>query len=65
MHDDCVDLAYLAKKAEEDSYQAHVGIISLDPDKMVARKLNRLDTEQSIQAYGVESIKELKYSPFG
>jgi len=64
MHDDCVDLAYLAKKSEEESYQAHVGIISLDPDKMIARRLNRLDTEQCIQVYGIESIKELKYSPF-
>jgi hypothetical protein len=64
MHDDCIDLAYLAKKSEEESYQAHVGIISLDPDKMVVRRLNRLDAQQYIQVYGIESIRELKYSPF-
>jgi hypothetical protein len=64
MHDDCVDLAYLAKKSEEESYQAHVGIISLDPDKMVERRLNRLGTQKCIQGYGIESIKELKHSPF-
>ncbi len=64
MHDDCVDLAYLAKEAQEESYQAHIGIISLDPDKMVARNIRRLTGEQCIQVYGVESIKELKYSPF-
>ena len=64
MHDDCVDLAYLVKESKEESYQAHVGIISLDPDKMVARNIRRLDVEQCIQVYGVESIKQLKYSPF-
>jgi hypothetical protein len=64
MHDDCIDLAYLAKKSEKESYQAHVGIISFDPDKMVERRLNRLDALQCIQVYGLESIKELKYSPF-
>lgn len=64
MHDDCVDLAYLVREAQKESYQAHVGIISLDPDKMVARNIRRLNGEQCIQVYGIESIKELKYSPF-
>lgn len=64
MYDDCIDLAYLEKGSKEESCQAHVGTISLDPDKMVVRNIRRLDAEQCIQVYGVESIKDPKYSPF-
>lgn len=64
MHDDCIDLQYLYKAARKEDYQAHIGVISLDTSKMVTRRLKRLGSDPCIQAYGVDILSELRYSPF-
>lgn len=69
--DDCIDLAYLLKAAEEDDYRANAGVVSFDSDKTVRRRLNKLQsvmehvpTSKDIKAYGLESIELLQRSPF-
>lgn len=64
MNDDCSDLEYLYIRAEEEEYQAHVGVISLDPSKMVIRRLEHLSAASCIQAYGVDMLGELRNAPF-
>lgn len=64
MNDDCIDLKYLYEAAEDEYYQAHVGIISLDPTKMIIRRLRYLCANSCIQAYGVDMLGELRNSPF-
>lgn len=69
--DDCIDLAYLIKEAQETNYSANVGVISFDNDRLVRRRLNQhqvviqhLTTVQSIKVYGLESLEKLRNSPF-
>jgi hypothetical protein len=61
---DCLDLAYLHQVAETEDYQAQVGVISLDPSRAVEKRLRWLHADPCIQAYGVETLNELEYSPF-
>lgn len=61
---DCLDLTYLHQVATTEDYQAQVGVISLDPSKLVERCLKRLHAASCIQAYGVDTLYELEYSPF-
>jgi hypothetical protein len=69
--EDCVDLAYLIKAAQEEGYHANVGVISFDSDRDVARRLKyfqpvleHLPSSKNIRVYGLESIELLQYSPF-
>ncbi|MEO7022248.1 MAG: hypothetical protein ABI234_19020 [Ktedonobacteraceae bacterium] len=64
MNDDRIDLEYLYKAALEENYQAHVGVISLDPTKMVLKRLRHLGADDCVQAYGVDMLRDLHYSPF-
>ena len=64
MHDDCVDLEQLYHVAHEEQYQAHVGIISLDPGRLIDRRLDHLHADHCIQAYGADMLHVLRYSPF-
>jgi hypothetical protein len=61
---DCVDLAYLYRNALEEDYQAQVGVISLDPSRLVERRLRQLSAALCIHAFGVDALDELQYSPF-
>lgn len=69
--DDCIDLAYLIKEAQEINYSANVGVISFDIDRLVRRRLYKLQsviqhlpTVQSIKIYGLESLEKLRSTPF-
>jgi hypothetical protein len=61
---DCVDLEYLHKAGIKENYQVNVGIISFDASSTIKRRLNKLQAAPCIQAYGVETLNELEYSPF-
>ncbi len=61
---DCTDLAYLANAATERDYNAHVGIISFDNDRLVRIRLDHLEASNSIHIYGLESIERLRNDPF-
>jgi len=63
-HHDCIDLAYLYRRALEEDYQAQVGVVSLDPSRLVERRLRRLSAALCIHAFGVDALDELQYSPF-
>lgn len=63
-HHDCVDLAYLYRTALEEDYQAQVGVISLDPGRLVEVRLKRLNAALCIHAFGTDVLDELQYSPF-
>ncbi len=69
--DDCIDLAYLIKAAQENDYLANVGVISFDSDNIVKRQLKHLQptfmhlpSAKGIKVYGLESIETLQNSPF-
>ena len=63
-HHDCVDLTYLYRGALEEEFQVQVGVISLDPGKMVAKRLKWLTAAPCVLAYGVDGLDELQYCPF-
>lgn len=58
------DLEFLYNAAKEEDYQVQVGVISLDPSKLVERRLGWLNAAPCIQSYGVDVLGELQYSPF-
>jgi hypothetical protein len=64
MHDDCVDLEYLVDESERYGYTANIGVISFDHDRIVERRLEKLQTLKFIKAYGLESLHDLQDSPF-
>ena len=61
---DLLDLEYLYCAATEEDYQAQVGIISFDTSKRVERRLRAFNAALCIQAYGIDVLNELQYSPF-
>ena len=61
---DRLDLEYLHRAATEEDYLVQVGAISLDPSKLVEKRLRRLDASRCIVAFGVDVLNELQYSPF-
>ena len=61
---DCLDLAYLHQVAGTEDYQTQVGVILLDPSRAVEKRLRWLHAAPCIQAYGVDTLNELEYSPF-
>ena len=58
------DLRDLYDAASKEEYQAQVGIISLDTNKAVERRLRWLQADPCIQAFGIDTLDELRYSPF-
>lgn len=64
MRDDCTDLIYLANATNQRGYHANVGVISFDTDRLISRKLERLEASPLIKVYGLESIWKLQDSPF-
>jgi hypothetical protein len=69
--DDCIDLAFLLKSAQEAGYRANVGVVSFDSDRTVKRRLRHLQaviehlaSVRSIKAYGLESVELLRNDPF-
>jgi hypothetical protein len=64
MNHNRLDLEYVHRIALEEDYQAQVGVISLDPSRLVEQRLKWLDAADCIQAYGVDVLNELQSSPF-
>jgi hypothetical protein len=64
MNDHCTDMEYLYKTAQEEQYQAHVGMISLDPSNIIIKRLRQFAAHSCIQVYGVDMLGDLRYSPF-
>lgn len=61
---DRMDLEYVYNAAGKEDYAAHVGVISFDTSSMVIRRLDDLDAANCIQAYGLDALSDLQYSPF-
>lgn len=61
---DRLDLEYLHRVATEEDYRVQVGVISLDPSKLIEKRLRRLNASSCVQAFGVDVLRELQYSPF-
>jgi hypothetical protein len=59
-----IDLAWIYQEAEREDYLAHVGVISFDNSQKVERRLRFLSADGCIQAYGLDVLTELQYSPF-
>jgi hypothetical protein len=59
-----VDLAWIHKEAGKEDYLAHVGVISFDNSQQVERRLKFLSADVCIQAYGLDALSDLQYSPF-
>lgn len=62
---DCTNLIYLAKIAQEQQYQVHVGIVCFEDNRSMKRKFKRLqDLAEGIALYGLDTIETLEMSPF-
>lgn len=61
---DCIDLEYLFVAAQQRGYKSNVGVISLDSDDIVQKKLKRLEAAYCIKIYGLESIGKLQNLPY-
>jgi hypothetical protein len=59
-----LDLEYVHRIATKEDYRVQVGVVSLDPSKLVKHRLRRLEAARCIQAYGVDVLNELQYSQF-
>lgn len=59
-----IDLVWIYKEAEREDYLAQVGVISFDNSQKVERRLRFLSADECIQAYGLDALTELQYSPF-
>lgn len=61
---DCTNLAKLATVAQHWGYHANVGVVTLDDDMYMKRKLARLQPAPVIKFYGLDTIETLRDSPF-
>ncbi|MFL5656150.1 MAG: hypothetical protein ACJ8CB_18465 [Ktedonobacteraceae bacterium] len=61
--EDCDNLRALVKAAQAEEYFVHVGVVSFDSKMFVKRKLKHFYAPSYIEAYGFESIGNLRYTP--
>ncbi len=68
LSEDCTNLTFLARKAEELDYNAHVGFVCFDHSHVITQKIKDRQRDIAfsipIHAYGLDNIQELGENPF-
>jgi hypothetical protein len=66
--EDCTNLTELARKAQEEDYDVHIGVICFDNSSAITQRveylLEGIPSTKPIYAYGLDNIQDLRKSPF-